>query len=238
VAGFTLIHGSGQNASSWRDVAKELRDRGHEVSTPDLPKNEPSWNLQKYAAFINDRLTQERPRVVVAHSFSGVFLPLLTDVDLLIFLAAVLPEPHRSVREQFAADAAMFHPEWIAAGPRWFDLEQREALAREFLFHDTPADKMTWALQSVEFFHTQHLVVEPAPFDSWPDTASASVICTNDRTITADWGRRMTLRHHGMALIEMESGHSPQISHAAELSSILERAVHAGGFTADRPGLE
>jgi hypothetical protein len=54
----------------------------------------------------------------------GVFLPLVAqvrDCALLVFLAAVIPEPGKSVRDQFAEDPGMFSRDWIEAGPRWFD---------------------------------------------------------------------------------------------------------------------
>jgi hypothetical protein len=86
--------------------------------------------------------------VWVAHSFSVVFLPRVPrkhDRALLVFLAAVIPEPGKSVRDQFGEDAAMFSREWIEAGSRWFDVSQRESLAREFLFHDCDRATLPWA---------------------------------------------------------------------------------------------
>lgn len=202
-----------------------LTARGHAVDAPDLPKRAPEWKLVDYAAEIA-RAASEPGSVVVAHSFSGVFLPLLPELcesPRLVFLAAVIPEPGKSVREQFAEDAGMFAPGWIEAGSRWFDTSQQAGLAREFLFHDCDDATLAWALETVELFDTRHLVTEPASFAEWRRVRTASIVATDDRTLTADWGRRATRRLLGQPPIEIQAGHCPHVSRAREIADILER---------------
>jgi pimeloyl-ACP methyl ester carboxylesterase len=178
MAAFVLLHGSGQNAGCWARVGTLLKARGHVVVTPDLPKQALDWGLGDYAAEIA-RSIIEPQTVLVGHSFSGVFLPLVAHVRrcaLLVFLAAVIPEPGKSVREQFAEDPEMFCRDWIEAGPRWFDSSQRERLAQEFLFHDCDGETLPWALSTVELFDTRHLVTQPAPFTTWPGVPAASIV--------------------------------------------------------------
>jgi pimeloyl-ACP methyl ester carboxylesterase len=224
VAGFVLIHGSGQNASSWDRVAGRLRSRGHCVAAPDLPKERPEWRLEDYAAEAARGATDDP--VVVAHSFAGVLLPLVAGrirCSRLVFLAAVIPEPRRSVRDQFLADNFMFSGGWIAAGPLWFDPSKRAWLAREFLLHDCDEDTIREALPSIELWDTRHLVTEPAPFDAWPDVPTASIVAALDRTLTAEWGRKMTRRVLGRDPIVIEAGHCPHVSRPDEVAAILER---------------
>lgn len=225
MAGITLIQGSTQNASGWSSVAALLRERGHSVATPDLPKHEPSWTLRTYRDFIAATIDETRPRVVVAHSFCGVFLPLLADrADVLVFEAAVIPEPGRSVRDQFVADATMFSPEWIASGARWFEASTYEALAREFLFHDCDEAAMPAALATLELFDTRGLVTEPSPIETWPRTRCVSIICTQDRTITPGWSRRAAARA-GAEVVEIAAGHLPHNSRPQEIAEILDRVA-------------
>lgn len=219
MAGFTLIHGSGQNAAGWNAVASELRRRGHAVSAPELPKSEPTWNLRAYAAFIAAAMPVATPRVAVASSFSGVFLPLLP-ADLLVFDAAVVPEPGISVREQFAADPSMFNPDWIAIGARWRDLAQRDSLACEFLLHDL--EDPSEALRTIEMFDTRQLLVEPSPIERMPAARSASIVASLDRTITPGWLRRATRERLGVEPIEIEAGHLPHTTRPREFVAILE----------------
>jgi pimeloyl-ACP methyl ester carboxylesterase len=224
MSSFVLIHGSGQNARCWSRVGGLLQARGHDVAAPDLPKREPEWSLADYAAEIARSIAATKT-VVVAHSFSGVFLPVVAEVrdcGLLVFLAAVIPEAGKSVREQFVEDPGMFSRDWVDAGPKWFDEAEREHLARDFLFHDCDPETMSWAKETVALFDTRHLVTEPAPFPVWPSLPVASIVATDDRTLTADWGRRTTRRVLGIEPIEIRAGHCPHVSQPEELASILE----------------
>lgn len=225
MAGITLIQGSTQNASAWDAVAALLRERGHSVAAPDLPKHEDDWTLRTYTDFIAERIAAARPRVVVAHSFCGVFLPLVAwHAEVLVFEAGAVPEPGRSFREQFQADPSMFSPAWIASGPRWFEPSAKEQLAREFLFHDCDEAAIAGALASLEVFDTRHLVTEPSPMTEWPAIRSVSIICRGDRTITPEWSRRAAARI-GAEVVEIDGGHSPHTCRPAEIAAILDRVA-------------
>lgn len=229
MAAFVLVHGSGQNAGSWARVAERLAERGHDVAAPDLPKQAPGWGLQHYAAEIARSVGPET--VVVGHSLSGIFLPLVAQArpcGLLVFLAAVVPEPGRSVRQQLQADPSMFNPEWIQAGPRWFSVEHVELLAREFLYHDCDGETMPWALSAMEMLDTRTLVTEPCPLAAWPDVPSVSVIATDDRTLSPDWGRRVSRHVPRCELIEMPTGHCPHVSQPRQTADLLERLARRG----------
>jgi pimeloyl-ACP methyl ester carboxylesterase len=225
VAAFVLVHGSAQNSSCWERVAERLRARGHAVTAPDLPKKRPEWRLEDYAAEVA-RAAEATPRpVIVAHSFSGVLLPLVArrvPCTRLVLLAAVIPEPRRSVRDQFLADNFMFSGGWIAAGPLWFDPPKSEYLAREFLLHDCDEETVRAALPSIELWDTRHLATEPVPFDAWPEVPAASIVASLDRTLTPEWGRTTTRRVLGRDPILIEAGHCPHISRPDEVARILE----------------
>jgi pimeloyl-ACP methyl ester carboxylesterase len=225
MAAFLLLHGSGQNAGCWERVGGLLRSRGHEVASPDLPKHAVGWGLVDYAGEIARSITAPRS-IIVGHSFSGVFLPLVAqkrDCALLVFLAAVIPEPGKSVRDQFAEDPGMFSREWIEAGPRWFDESLQKSLALEFLFHDCDRETLPWALGTVELFDTRHLVTQTAPFTTWPSVPAVSIVSANDRTLTADWGRRTSRRMLGRETIEIHAGHCPHVSQPGIVADLLER---------------
>jgi len=224
VASFVLVHGSGQNASCWDRLATALEERGHLVIAPDLPKHATDWELEDHAAWIADAVP-DMDAVVVAHSLSGAFLPLVASMcecSLLVFLAAVIPEPGKSIRAQFTEDASMFSPEWIAAGPGWFDKTREKSLAREFLFHDCDSSIIDWALHTLEPYETRQLVTQVTPFEEWPPVGVASIVATEDRTLSPDWIRRASRRMLRQEPIEMRSGHCPHVSRPAELARVLE----------------
>jgi len=211
---FTLIHGSAQNAAGWTLLASCLDN----IRTPELPKNEPTWTLRDYASFVGPC------DVAVAASFSGSLLPLI-DCKVRVFLAALIPEPRRSVRDQLVADPTMMPPDWIATGARWRDHpSEREALARQFLFHDCDEPTLQWALTTLDFLNTQPLVTEPSPFDAWPPGRDVVVIPTGDRTISPDWMRRRAAAI-GAEVFELDAGHCPHVSRPAEVAEILRRVA-------------
>ncbi|HEX5043882.1 MAG TPA: alpha/beta hydrolase [Candidatus Polarisedimenticolaceae bacterium] len=223
MAAFLLLHGSGQSARCWERVGRLLEERGHRALAPELPKHALDWTLADYAAYVAAQVPGPGT-VAVAHSFSGVFLPLIAErapLAHLVFLAAVIPEPGKSVRTQFVEDPGMFHPSWIEAGPRWFLESGQEVLAREFLFHDCDGETLAWALGTVELFDTRHLVTEPAPFTALPRTATTCIVATEDRTLTADWIRRTAHRVLGIESLEIQAGHCPHASQAARIATIL-----------------
>jgi pimeloyl-ACP methyl ester carboxylesterase len=228
---FVLVHGSGQNASCWSRVGDVLAARGHAVATPELPKQAPDWRLEDYATCIAESM-RGTSAVVVAHSLSGALLPLLPgmrDCALLVYLAAVIPEPGRSVREQFAADSAMFSPDWIAAGPRWFDASQSRALAEEFLFHDCDPPTLNWALASVDPLVPGNLVTQACPLTRWPEVAAASVVASQDRTLSPDWCRRVSRRRLNVEPIDVDAGHCPHVSRPVEIATLFERLATDAG---------
>ena len=92
---FCLVHGSTQNASGWALLVSELQKRGHQAICVNLPTDEPEASATRYAQVIAEALrhSTEAP-IVVAHSVSGVFLPLLPTycpVSRMVFLTAFVP---------------------------------------------------------------------------------------------------------------------------------------------------
>jgi pimeloyl-ACP methyl ester carboxylesterase len=231
MSSFILIHGSGQNAGAWSRVGRLLEERGHVVVTPDLPKRATGWGLEQHGAAIA-AAAPGPGAVLVAHSLSGVFLPLAVEAcrgALLVFLAAVIPERGKSVRQQFADDPSMFAPEWIAAGARWFDRSQQESLARQFLFHDCDGETLAWALGTVDPLDAARVVVEPSEPARWADVPAAAIVASRDRTLAPDWCRRASRRLLGREAIEVDAGHCPHASRPGEIADILERLARQAG---------
>jgi pimeloyl-ACP methyl ester carboxylesterase len=229
MASFVLVHGSTQNASGWDRVRTLLAERGHRVSTPQLPKQAPDWGFEDYAAEIA-RAIQSPQTLVVAHSMSGAFLPSVPrfcDCARLVFLAAAIPEPGKSARDQLTEDSSMFPRDWLETGPRWFQRSEHELLAREFLFHDCDDHAMAWALGTVDLLDARHLFTRPQPDAGWPAVASDCIIATLDRTISPDWSRTMSKRVLRTDPIEIQAGHCPHVSQPAAVASILDRLARA-----------
>lgn len=228
MATFVLVHGSTQSARAWDLVSPILHAHGHRTVTPQLPPAARDWRFQDYASAIASAIDSPGA-ILVGHSASGTFLPLVPavrDCRLLVFLAAMIPEPNRSVRDLMLEDPAMFSTSWLQAGPRWRNKVEHAALADEFLFHDCEPARLEWARSTLQLCDIQHLAAEPLPIPAYPRVPVASIVATGDRTLSPAWSRRMSARTLGVDPIELEAGHCPHVSRPADVAAILEQLAH------------
>lgn len=222
---FCLVHGSTQNPEGWKLLRPELENHGHNVITVDLPTNEPQSSATRYADVIVQTLDQTHYEmsdvVVVAHSASGMFLPLVAarrPVSHMVFLAALVPKLGTSILEQFRIDPGMLNSEWVGKNPVDDDV------ARQFLFHDCAPDIIEWALTTRRLMNAQEAMREVCPLDSWPRVTSSYVVCVEDRTISPLWSRQIARERLGIEPIELPGGHCPYVSRPSELADVLIRA--------------
>lgn len=217
---FCLVHGSAQGPSGWKLLVAELEGRGHRTVCVDLPINEPEAGAGRYAQMVAEALSQSKePAIVVATSASGMFLPLVPEygrVARLVYLAAVIPEPGRSVLQRFQAEPQMFNPEWIGKDPT-----RDPAVARQFLFHDCERDVAEWALTTMRLMYARAAMAEPCPLPRLPDVQSTYILCREDRTVNPDWWRKEAERLVGFPPLELPGGHCPHVSRPAELAVLL-----------------
>lgn len=220
---FCLVHGSTQNASCWDLLVRELEQRGHEAVRMNLPTDELEASATRYANVIADAIPAGRDDViVVAHSASGLFLPLVPErkrVQRLVFLAAVIPQIGKSLLEQVTEDKSMFNPEWRGKDPT-----RDEHVAREFLFHDCSPELTTWALGTTRLMFARKAMREVCPLNVWPDVPSSYIVCADDRTIQPEWSRRAARERLGVHAIELPGGHCPHVSRPDQLARALEIA--------------
>lgn len=222
---FCLVHGSAQNASGWNLLIPELERRGHETLTVSLPTNQPTASGTRYAKVIVQTLDQTNRElsdvVVVAHSASGMFLPLVAasrPIREMVFLAALVPKPGTSILEQFRGDPGMLNPEWVGKNPTHDDV------ASQFLFHDCSAAVTEWALTTRALMYAQEAMAEVCPLDSWPAVRSSYIVCAEDRTISPSWSRRVAREQLGIEPTELAGGHCPHVSRPSELADALTRS--------------
>src|ERR671919_1370725 len=121
MATFCLIHGSSQDSRAWDLLVRELAASGHKAITPRLPTEEADAGAVRYAQAGAEMLHLSQDVVVVAHSASGLFLPIvasLVPTARMVFLAAAIPVPGASFLDQLKPEpTAMFNPDWIGVNP-------------------------------------------------------------------------------------------------------------------------
>jgi hypothetical protein len=224
MSSYCLIHSSGQGPEGWKLLAQELEHRGHRVLTPALNLSRADEGLIWHAETIVDALRQsglQSSEVVgVAHSASGMYLPLVAErwpLRRMVFLAAAVPRLGVSMMDLFRADSSMLNPKWVGKNP------MEDDIALEFCFHDCPPERLDWALSTRVFFYAKRAMEEPCPLNAWPATPATYIVCAEDRTITPAWQRRAACEWLGVEPFELPSGHCPNVSRPEMLADMLEQ---------------
>jgi pimeloyl-ACP methyl ester carboxylesterase len=222
VTAYCLIHGSGQGPEGWRLLVNELERRGHHALTPAFQLTRTAEGAAWHAETIVEQLKglgQPEDIVCVAHSASGVYLPLIAErlrPRRMVFLAALIPRPGISLIEQFQADPSMFNPTWVGQNP----MDDRVAL--EFVFHDCPPSRLAWALSTRVNFYAKRAMEEPCPLATWPLVPASYVACAGDRTITPEWQCRAARELLAVEPVILPGGHCPHVSWPEALADVLE----------------
>lgn len=234
---YCLVHGSTQNPSGWDLLVSELHALGHECVCADLPTDEPEAGARRYAEVIGRALNGRGPAIVVAHSASGVFLPLVPDyapVTRLVYLGAAIPQLGESLVSQFRAAPEMFHPDWPGKDPT-----KDKSLALHYLFHDCAPQVAQWALSTLRLMNASAAMKEICPLTQWPKVFSTYVSCTEDRTISPIWWEETARQRLQAEPIRIQTGHAPHVSQPRQLAAILDSLRTAGtGSEAGTPRMD
>jgi Alpha/beta hydrolase family len=211
MATYVLIHGAGDVGWYWHLVEAELRGRGHDVVVMDLPVDQDAAGLSDYADVVVEAIGDRDDLVVVAQSFAGYVAPIVcarVPSKLLVLVAGMIPAPGESAEAMFAntgyaapeqgdsSDLAIFYHDVDPA-------LAAEALARGRRQSETPGK-------------------EPWPLRAWPDVPTRYLLCRSDRLFPAEWVRRVVRDRLGIVPDEIDSGHTPALSHPRDLVRRLE----------------
>jgi pimeloyl-ACP methyl ester carboxylesterase len=210
-ATYVLIHGAGDVGWYWHLVERELRARGHDVVAPDLPVDDDSAGLSAYADVVVAAIGERDNLVVVAQSFGGYVAPIVCErvpARLLVLVTAMIPAPGESAEAMFANTGytAVAQDDSSDLAIFYHDVEPTlaaEALAKSRRQSDTPG-KEPWLLAA------------------WPDVPTRYLLCRADRIFPAAWVRRVVRDRLGITPDEIDSGHTPALSHPRELAQRLE----------------
>ena len=210
---FAFIHGAGDVGWYWHLVEAELRQHGHETIAPDLPIEDDSAGLERYADVVIDAVGDRPDVVVVAQSFGGYVAPIVAArvpaVRMIVLVAGMVPQPGESAEEMFEATV-------------WRPGSEAGSSELETFYHDVPP---ALAKEALAHGRTQSGTAgrEPWPLPHWPDVPVRFVLCRNDRFFPASWLRSVVRERLGVAPDELDSGHCPALSRPRELAALLER---------------
>jgi hypothetical protein len=210
-ATYVLIHGAGDVGWYWHLVEQELRARHHDVVVMDLPVEDDSAGLAAYADIVVRAVGTRRNLVVVAQSFAGYVAPLVCariETRLLVLVAAMVPAPGESADAMFANTG--------------YAPPAREDSSDLAVFYHDVEPKLAAAALAKGRAQSKTPGREAWPLHAWPDVPTRFLLCTQDRMFPAAWLRRVVQDRLGIVPDEIESGHTPALSHPRQLVQRLE----------------
>jgi pimeloyl-ACP methyl ester carboxylesterase len=220
VSVFALVHGAWHGGWCWERLAPELALAGHDVVAPDLPCDDPEAGLEAYAETVLAALEGAGEDIVlVGHSLGGLTVPLVAaarPVARLVLLAALLPEPGRSLGDQLRADKGI-----LLAAPDLAD----EAVTTAAFYSECDPDTAHRAFARLRP-QARAPQVEPSPLTAWPDVPAEYVVCTRDRMVSPAYGARAAAAR-GLPVRELASDHSPMLSQPRALAALLTAHAEA-----------
>ncbi|HST16057.1 MAG TPA: alpha/beta hydrolase [Gaiellaceae bacterium] len=204
MARFVLVHGAWHGGWCFEQVAGELERRGHAVEAPDLPCDRVGRTVHDYAALIGPR----PDAVVIGHSMGGLTIPFV-EARMRVYLAALLP------LENVYADALLED----------FDGFLRDEQGRSYWPDRETAFAKLYPDCAREVSDAAFRRLRPqARIDPVPCPVSAGdvfVVTVRDRAVDPAWQCRAAAEH-GLRAFELDAGHSPFLTHAAELAALLD----------------
>ena len=179
---------------------------GHDVVAMDLPVDDDSAGLSDYADVVVAAIGDRDDLVVVAQSFGGYIAPIVCDripVRLLVLVAAMIPAPGESAEEMFANTG-------------YERVEQSGSSDLDTFYHDV-APRLAAEALSKGRRQSQTPSKEPWPLAAWPAVPTRFLLCRHDRLFPPTWLRRIVRERLRIVPDEIDSGHTPALSHPREL---------------------
>jgi pimeloyl-ACP methyl ester carboxylesterase len=224
---FALVHGAYHGAWCWDLLRKELERDGHTASAVDLPCEDPDAGAERYAELVVQAIPKGAGVVLVGHSLGGLTIPVaasMTPTLMTVYLCALVPVPGLGFDAQHVEIGTGFRPSEPAIGHTDGSASWPAAGAIEVFYHDCDPQVASDAAARLrrQFWRVTQ---EVTPLREWPGAGSAYILCTEDRMVSRDYGRRASRGVLGIEPVEIGGGHSPFLSRPRELAGVLERVA-------------
>jgi len=220
---FILIPGAGGSAWYWHRVEAELRQRGHDAHSVELPAADDRAGLAEYADTVVAAIGERTNVVLVAQSMCGFTAPLVCQrvpVAMIVLVNAMIPRPGETPGEWWSnTDQEQARRQNDVRAGRAPDAEFDLAT---YFMHDVPP-----AL--VEIAMSRPLPQSDTPFrsrldiDAWPKIPTRVVVGRDDRFFPAEFQRRVAEERLGITPDEIPGGHLVALSNPQQ---VVERLVH------------
>lgn len=222
---FLLVHGAWHGAWCWQRLGAVLDERHRVHDALDLPsssgqdaKVDMNADVMALRRFSHGR----GPVVLVAHSYAGAVVaeaaPKIDELVGIVYLAALVPRVGQTASDvtreyglRSALDATMSRDD-----EGFLHLERQPASLA--LYGDCDEETRQWAVNKVSkqtfaSFRTPRTSENIA-------VASTYVICSRDQALVPEVQEQIAQRCDDV--VEMDSDHSPFLSHSNALADVLE----------------
>jgi hypothetical protein len=154
---------------------------------------------------------------------AGFTAPLVCDrvpVDLLVLVAAMVPQPGEAPGDWWAATGwEEAHRELAERQGRPVDGDFDPMVT---FFHDVPPAVTAEAMARGQRDQSGTPFEKPWPLAEWPRVPTAFLLCRDDRFFPAAFQRRVVRARLDITPYEMDGGHLPALSRPLELVERLE----------------
>ena len=226
MATFVLLHGAWHDASCWDRLIPELRERGHDALAPPLPLDDPDATFADRARPAIEAIANvEEPVVVVGHSMSSAYAPLVAhekDGALLVHLCPSLspfPAPP-GAPDRFRPELP-FPPARDDGSTVW----DKEA-ALDSIYARLPD---ATARELAERLRPMSPPPDEFPLDGHPDVPTALIYAADDEFFNPEWERVMAREVLHVEPIEISGGHFPMAEDPAGLADLLDSLAQRTG---------
>ncbi len=231
---FVLVHGSWHGAWCWETLASFLRERGHQVLTPDLPAHGADQTsvaevtLQAYA----DRVVKvvdsaAEPVILVGHSMGGVVISIVAEarpdrIRRLVYVAAFLLQDGQSLLQIGQSDRESLILPNLRPSADQSQATLQESALDEIFYHDCEPHIATAAKARLRP-EPMLPVVTPIRIsrENHGRIPRAYVRCGRDHAISPSAQQHMVDAMPCDPVLALDSGHSPFLSMPAKLCELL-----------------
>ncbi|GAB3144806.1 alpha/beta fold hydrolase [Micromonospora sonneratiae] len=222
MATYVLIPPAGSGPWYWHLLAAQLRERGHDVVTVDLPCDDDSAGLVEYADAAVRAIGDRTELVVVAQSFGAFTGPLVCDrvqADLLVLLTPMVPLPGEPPGQWWGNTGYEQVRRAQAEREGWSPEESDDP--RVIFFHELPPRLIEEAASRARD-QSGTPFEKPWPLDTWPNVPTRALLCRGDRFFPIEFLRDLVSSRLGITPDEMDGGHPVALGRPQELAERLE----------------
>ncbi|WUX64724.1 alpha/beta hydrolase [Streptomyces sp. NBC_01431] len=210
--GVVLVHGLYHDPQHFDLVVGELAAAGVEVAVPELHRGSLMADTEAVQAVVD---AMEEPPLVLGHSYGGSVITGLTGAVHLVYLAAFVPAEGESAAS-LGGSTRLLASSIVHDGDGLTHVDS--AAAVELFYADAPVERATWAASLLRPQKPGCGRGVPQR-QSWRNTPSTYVICTQDRAVEPDLQKEMSSRCS--SALTWHTSHSPFISQPGKVAAAL-----------------